>query len=207
MHKLLAVVEVDKDARVYCQSPSCTRTVYKQIHIVNDNGKITVFGCKCYEILYGNIETFEEPFYSSGKSRLLTDEERTLLLENTQLLIEKFENEEQEAKNAQCFYEQPIPQEPTNHPMVAPLREVTCHYCGCSMRTRAKSTPAVGHKCDLCAKFNRGYPSRRSSLTKEMNARANLRDRGNDDPHHKHGQGVIKEKNNAATEYRKATGK
>lgn len=146
MHKLIAVVEVDKSARVYCQAPECTRTVYKQIHGVSDNGSIVVLGCKCYEVLYGGMEKSDVPFYSSRKNRLLTDEERTLLLENVLLLIEKFEDEEREENSVQCFYEYPIPPEPVNHSMVNLLREVACHYCGCTMNTRARGVPALGHR-------------------------------------------------------------
>lgn len=34
--RLLAIVEVDKTARVYCAQPGCKHTVYKAIHVVRE---------------------------------------------------------------------------------------------------------------------------------------------------------------------------
>lgn len=39
MEKLLAIVEVDEDLKVYCQAEGCTATVYKRIHVVQTKEK------------------------------------------------------------------------------------------------------------------------------------------------------------------------
>ena len=54
MSKLLAVVEVEKEKKVRCCAPECNKSVYKRIHIVEDNSEIIVLGETCYKILYGN---------------------------------------------------------------------------------------------------------------------------------------------------------
>lgn len=66
--------------------------------------------------------------------------------------------------NATQTYGQPATQE----------RTVACFYCGQPMTTRALKTPALGHRCQLCAKHNRQAPHPRSPITKESNHRANM---------------------------------
>jgi len=53
-------------------------------------------------------------------------------------------------------------------------RTVSCFYCGQPMTTTAMKTPAMGHRCLLCAKHNRQAPHPRSPVTKESNHRANM---------------------------------
>ena len=45
------------------------------------------------------------------------------------------------------------------NPNGLPLRDVKCIYCKRQMKTHAKSVPAVGYKCEVCIKENRGMPS------------------------------------------------
>jgi hypothetical protein len=55
-------------------------------------------------------------------------------------------------------------------------RSVSCFYCGQPMSTRALKTPALGHKCELCRKYNREQPHKYSSITKAYNHNANMAD-------------------------------
>lgn len=90
--QLLAIVEVSKEDRVQCQAPSCGHGVYKRIHVVQDQGRLTVLGSDCFARLYGgSIST--APRYGSGDGRRLTADERRLLQENTQRFIDALEAE------------------------------------------------------------------------------------------------------------------
>lgn len=90
--QLLAIVEVSKEKRVQCQAPSCGHGVYKRIHVVQDQGQLTVLGSDCFARLYGDsIST--APRYGSGDGRKLTPAERELLTQNTQRFIESLEAE------------------------------------------------------------------------------------------------------------------
>jgi hypothetical protein len=93
--RLLAVVEVPQADRVVCQAPGCKHPVYKRIHVVQKYGNLTVLGSECFKKLFG--EAHSTPSYGSGDGRLLTPEERQLLVENTERLISQFEAEHQAA--------------------------------------------------------------------------------------------------------------
>jgi len=91
---LLAVVEVDKADRIQCQADGCGHSVYKRIHIVLAGLKFKVLGSQCYERLYGRTTlTSQAPQYGTGAGRLLTQEERLILVENTAAFIEALEAE------------------------------------------------------------------------------------------------------------------
>ena len=90
---LLAVVGVDKEARVVCQAPGCGHGVYRRIHVVrHDDGRLGVYGSDCFERLFGHLLR-QAPRYGSGEGRDLTAEERLMLAENTERLISSFEAE------------------------------------------------------------------------------------------------------------------
>lgn len=89
--RLLAVVEVPQEDRVVCQAPGCKHPVYKRIHVVQKDGQLTVLGSACFKKLFG--EGHSAPSYGAGEGRLLTPEERQLLVENTARLIAQFEAE------------------------------------------------------------------------------------------------------------------
>lgn len=95
--QLLAVVEVPHEKRVACQSEGCGHPVYKRIHVVRANGKLIVLGSECYAKLFG--ASTRVPSYSSSAGRPLTDEERRMLVENTEELVSRLE---QETKAAQA---------------------------------------------------------------------------------------------------------
>ena len=91
--QLLAVVGVDKGARVVCQAPGCGHGVYRRIHVVrHDDGQLGVYGSDCFERLFGHLVR-QAPRYGGGEGRDLTAEERLMLAENTERLISSFEAE------------------------------------------------------------------------------------------------------------------
>ncbi|MDP1940731.1 MAG: hypothetical protein Q8K54_08815, partial [Gallionella sp.] len=93
--RLLAVVEVPQSDRVVCQAPGCKHPVYKRIHVVLQDGALTVLGSECFKKLFG--EELSSPSYGTAEGRLLTPEERLLLIENTARLIAEFEEEHKAA--------------------------------------------------------------------------------------------------------------
>ena len=108
--RLLAVVEVPQADRVVCQAPGCKHPVFKRIHVVQKNGQLTVLGSECFKKLFG--EGHSAPSYGSGEGRLLTPEERQLLVENTARLIAQFEAEHQAAlERARLAAEQQVADE------------------------------------------------------------------------------------------------
>jgi hypothetical protein len=62
--RLLAVVEVPQADRVVCQAPGCKHPVYKRIHVVQEDGRLTVLGSECFKKLFG--EGHSAPSYGSG---------------------------------------------------------------------------------------------------------------------------------------------
>lgn len=89
---LLAVVEVDKADRILCQAEGCGHAVYKRIHVVLAGLEFKVLGSQCYERLYGQATlTSQAPHYGTTSGRLLTPEERLVLVENTAAFIEALE--------------------------------------------------------------------------------------------------------------------
>lgn len=94
--QLLAVVEVPRDDRVRCQSVGCKHSVFRRIHVVRENSVIRVYGSECFKKLFvGLTVASSTPQYSSSEGRHLTDEERQLLVENTERLIQEFESQYQ----------------------------------------------------------------------------------------------------------------
>lgn len=190
MHKLLAVVEVNKEDRVICQAEGCGRHVFKRIHVVLESGTVSVLGQQCYSNIY--LDGSESPntysYYTGNESRKLTPEEIALLINNTEWLIAQFENElnlrlekerhlREERERQQKIEIENVMREQAekyaaNQNLV--LRDVKCHYCRMPMKTRANSMPAVGYKCDPCIANNRSLPNNsRMGVTAEQNARDN----------------------------------
>jgi len=94
--KLLAVVEVPRDDRVRCQSSGCNHPVFRRIHVVCENSIIRVYGSECFKKLFIGLPVASStPQYTSSDGRHLTDEERQLLIANTERLIQQFETEYQ----------------------------------------------------------------------------------------------------------------
>ncbi len=121
--QLLAIVEVSSDERVRCQAPDCKRSVFRRIHVVHENSGIRVYGETCFEKLFLGLPVASlPPRYTNADGRKLTDEERQLLIENTERLIQRFEAELQAeaARKADLAKRTPILAKPTfvpNHPL------------------------------------------------------------------------------------------
>ena len=93
---LLAVVEVPHDERVRCAAEGCGHSVYRRVHLVRTDGSTKVFGSDCFARLFGSTPSGQAvPRYGTATGRSLTPEERALLTENTERLIEQFEQEHQ----------------------------------------------------------------------------------------------------------------
>lgn len=127
--KLLAVVEVPRDDRVRCQSTGCNHPVFRHIHVVRENSTIRVYGSECFKKLFvGFPVASSTPQYTSSDGRHLTDEERQLLIENTERLIQQFESEYQaelEAARAAPALKPSLPL-PPQHPTTV-VRPVVWH--------------------------------------------------------------------------------
>ncbi len=94
--QLLAVVEVPRDARVRCQAAGCHHPVFRRIHVVRDGAAVHVYGSECFKMLFESSSVGSStPRYTSSDGRHLTQEERQLLIENTERLIQQFEAEYQ----------------------------------------------------------------------------------------------------------------
>ena len=94
--QLLAIVEVPRDDRVRCQSAGCNHPVFRRIHVVRENSVVRVYGSKCFKKLFVGLPVVSSmPQYTSSDGRHLTEEERQLLIENTERLIQQFESEHQ----------------------------------------------------------------------------------------------------------------
>lgn len=95
--RLLAVVSVDgRASAVRCMNPGCFMSVYAAIHVVEDEGQLLVMGRDCFANRYGGGSALGEPRFGAG-GRLLTPEERELLIANTARLLALFEEGQQRA--------------------------------------------------------------------------------------------------------------
>jgi hypothetical protein len=93
---LLAVVEVPHEDRVRCAAEGCGHSVFRRIHLVRIGGSTQVYGSDCFARLFGSTPAGQAgPRYGNALGRALTPEERALLAENTERLIEQFEQEHQ----------------------------------------------------------------------------------------------------------------
>jgi len=90
---LLAVLTVDDDDRIRCQSPGCNHTVFKRIHVMRSGAEIRLLGSSCFRKAYlGKAEGKQTPRYTSKAGRQLTETERELLIANTAELVRRLES-------------------------------------------------------------------------------------------------------------------
>lgn len=89
--RLRAIVAVDQKDRVRCQQPGCGHSVYAAVHVVEEDGKLIVLGSTCFAQRYGSPAALGRAQYGGGSGRQLTDEERQLLIQNTEALLAQFE--------------------------------------------------------------------------------------------------------------------
>lgn len=123
--ELLSVVEVPFDARIRCQAEGCGHSVYKRIHVVRDGDTLKVLGSDCFNKLFGR-GTRSQPRYGGSDGRVLTQEERELLLSNTAQLLQRFQNEHEASLEEKRRAEQTRPVQPLLRPttICAPQRIV-----------------------------------------------------------------------------------
>jgi hypothetical protein len=110
--KLLAIIEVPSEDRVRCQSAGCNHPVFRRIHVVRENSTVRVYGSECFKKLFVGLPVASSmPQYTSADGRHLTEEERQLLIENTERLIQRFESEHQAelARKAALDAARPVP--------------------------------------------------------------------------------------------------
>ena len=94
--QLLAVVEVPHDDRVRCQAAGCNHSVFRRIHVVREHSVVRVYGSECFKHLFVGLPVASStPRYTSSEGRRLTEDERQLLIENTERLVQQFESEYQ----------------------------------------------------------------------------------------------------------------
>lgn len=102
------MVEVPHEDRVRCGAPGCGHSVYKHVHILRIAGVLHVYGSTCFAREFGNQPLRSaKPHLTGSISRVLSPEERALLVANTELLIAQFEAEqlaviEQQRKDAEA---------------------------------------------------------------------------------------------------------
>lgn len=93
--RLVAILQVEKEARIQCQEPGCAHGVYRAIHVVEENGKLTVLGSTCFTKRFGGANALGKAKFGGGSGRLLTPAERELLRGNTAALLDLLEKEQQ----------------------------------------------------------------------------------------------------------------
>ena len=94
MARLRAVVAVSVENRVQCQQPGCGHSVHAAIHVVEEYGRLLVLGSTCFAKRYGGIRALGQAEHGGAGGRKLTDEERLLLIQNTEALLAHFELQE-----------------------------------------------------------------------------------------------------------------
>lgn len=95
---LKAILQVDKDHRVQCQQPGCAHGVYRAIHVIEEDGKLSVLGSTCFKKRFGREDAIGKPSFGSGTGQMLSAEQRQMLIENTAALIEVLEKEQREQR-------------------------------------------------------------------------------------------------------------
>lgn len=95
---LYAVLRLDHKNRIQCQNDGCGHSVYAAIYVVRQADKFMLLGRDCFSALYGHEWGLGRPRYmpnyqSGSGGRLLSAQERLLLIENTAAFVEKLEIE------------------------------------------------------------------------------------------------------------------
>jgi hypothetical protein len=91
---LLEIIEVPFDNRVRCMANGCGHSVYKRVHIIRHNGALLIYGSDCFARKFsGQTVKTGRPQLTTSAGRILSSEERQLLINNTEQLIQQFEAE------------------------------------------------------------------------------------------------------------------
>jgi hypothetical protein len=91
---LIAIVEVDEASGIRCQAPECNHTVFRKIHVLRTAGAVKAVGSSCFKQFYlseGQVKP--APLFTTKSGRILSSEERELLLEDVERLILRFESQ------------------------------------------------------------------------------------------------------------------
>lgn len=97
MHQLLAIVSVAHEHRIQCRQPGCGHSVYAAIYVVSETDGLLVLGGTCFGLRYGAPDALGGPKFGSINGRRLTEEERQMLVENTEALMALFEEQHRRA--------------------------------------------------------------------------------------------------------------
>ena len=106
--QLMAIVSVDKTARVQCQCRGCGLGVYRAIHMIQwPSAGIECWGGQCYKRELGSAaqERGVEPMFSMPNGRQLTDAEREMLANNRDDLIAWFRAQQEQSERERAAEE------------------------------------------------------------------------------------------------------
>lgn len=81
---LVAIIELKKVDRVFCQSANCHHTVFRRVHIVLQEKAFRLLGSSCFNREYGHMPIENRtPQFGGVGGVPMTQESRDLLLRNT----------------------------------------------------------------------------------------------------------------------------
>ena len=113
--KLITIVTVPQTKRVKCQHEGCGRHVYSKIHVVRINDEITFVGSVCFRKLFGELDL--KPTFGGSIGTKLTESERELILQNTEIFLNELQSrydiEEPDQLEEADFQPEPIKSEIT----------------------------------------------------------------------------------------------
>jgi hypothetical protein len=91
---LLAIIEVPYKKRVRCTASECGRSVYRRVHVIRMGDALRIYGSECFAREFcGQQVKGSKPRLTSSAGRKLTNEERELLVSNTERLMQIWEGE------------------------------------------------------------------------------------------------------------------
>ena len=91
---LIAIVEVDEASGIQCQAPDCNHTVFRKIHVLRSLGAVKAVGSSCFKQFYlSEGQAKPAPLFTTRSGRILSSEERKLLLEDVERLVLRFESQ------------------------------------------------------------------------------------------------------------------
>jgi len=91
--EFITIVEVPEHKKVWCQAKGCGHTVYRRVHVIRQNGQISVFGSDCAKRLFGEKLKNAKPVIHQSDGIPLTDADVELLKNNTEELIARLKQE------------------------------------------------------------------------------------------------------------------
>ena len=92
--------------RVQCQQPGCKHSVYAAVHVEEEDGRLLVLGSTCFAKRYGSSHALGHAQYGGSSGRMLTEDERLMLLQNTEALLAHFEAQAAEEAEAAALAEE-----------------------------------------------------------------------------------------------------